>query len=568
MAKAPQGTFEFTGVKQILGGTFTLSHGVSPSICTIDTIGRIKNTTGTLTIKFGNTKFTFKDCLVDSQTDKHTPNGIINQIVILDRRWKLREGTISGRFNSKGFVNKANEFGFEFSLSHLVFALLVNLGINNITDKKAVANIKGIPIDWSDANPANELATLLNTFGYRFILTADDKFKIISVGKGEPLPKSPMLESSDGIDFQAKYDGIQVICQPSEYQSGFLLDAVGMEFGPRGQEEGWQRIDDLSYRPGGGGKRKQQKINNKKRKGKSAWKKQIPTYMQDIDINHQDYAQKNIYKHYRINNIKDNGAHGYIIPVERADNLLPLKNYRWFPTGGGKFIKIATRLDGIFYSRQHDFENVKNPTRLDDVVSVSENNGIVTLGQLTYKLKNNGTATEWDAEFAEAELMYQAAHNYREELLHGLVRFSAVAKLNDDGGLGNIEYHNEITSNNSTENYLKVKSDLFLIEVAGYDEKNGLKMAEVVSSERLLKKQLKDVLQNTAKSLREQQTKTVKYDRLLNENLDGIRQQISWKVGSHGVNGIATTEIGLNREFDLAVPPAKRRRRLEIEAAE
>src|SRR3990167_6709017 len=97
----------FPGVSRIIEGTFTLSHGITPSVALLRIVpqDRLIAETGPLTIEYGQTRIRIDGCRVrGASIQRETSSGRIVSLQIEDRRWKWRYGEISGRYNIR-FAN-------------------------------------------------------------------------------------------------------------------------------------------------------------------------------------------------------------------------------------------------------------------------------------------------------------------------------------------------------------------------------------------------------------------------------------------------------------------------------
>src|SRR3990167_7848874 len=113
MADGPQGLVHWPGITGQCSADMTLSHGISPSVCTI-TVPAGTGTPaehGTLMFSFGGTAITFPDCkLVETSIDVGD-QGQSQHLTIWDRRWKWWGG-VSGIYNQRfadGLINKDRE---------------------------------------------------------------------------------------------------------------------------------------------------------------------------------------------------------------------------------------------------------------------------------------------------------------------------------------------------------------------------------------------------------------------------------------------------------------------------
>jgi hypothetical protein len=255
---AEQGLVFFPGIKQVQEGSYTLTHGITPSAATVtilpqgDFAGQ-----GSLVFTYGNKKIELPDCLVDNLSFERNQSGEIWRLAIYDRRWKWAYGKISGMYNvrkldgkivggsnTKGSTISTNTEKKPSELAKLCFEAIEesNYDLSEMPDDTRPF------VEWDVANPMQALADLCEEVGCRIVLGWDNKVRICRRGQGGQLPSGPdMMTDSGGIDPPDGFNSITVTTDKVLFQHDFPLEAVGFEL-----DGAIKKIDDLSYKPEGG----------------------------------------------------------------------------------------------------------------------------------------------------------------------------------------------------------------------------------------------------------------------------------------------------------------------------
>ena len=102
----PQGLFRFPGIDDFETADYTLSHGISPGVCTVvmPVQTGFQAQGGTMRFTFGSVSLEFRDCKIDRASFRMGADGKTWTLAILDRRWKWAWGEISGVYNTR-FAN-------------------------------------------------------------------------------------------------------------------------------------------------------------------------------------------------------------------------------------------------------------------------------------------------------------------------------------------------------------------------------------------------------------------------------------------------------------------------------
>lgn len=245
MPAAPQGLFHYPGINQILSGTFTLSHGVTPSsaIVKINPETNFAVPSGTMSITYGNQRpIEFPDCSIDMSSLQRDGSGQVWSIRIQDRRWKWKFGEIYGRYNGLNPDGRV-DVNTDKTPQELATLLLQAMGETNF-DVSDLPNKTRPYVDWLGDNPAEQLESLVESLGCRVVLGTDNRVRICLLGNGSPLPPGSVLSGGFSFDPPDIPDELKLICAPTQFQARVILEAVGLD--TDGQVK---LLKDLSYNP-------------------------------------------------------------------------------------------------------------------------------------------------------------------------------------------------------------------------------------------------------------------------------------------------------------------------------
>ncbi len=263
-----------------MGGRITFSHGITPSVATIEMVPQpnLIATNGTLAFTFGGTTIEFHDCRADKASLKGSPRGgFVWTIHIFDRRWKWQFGGIDGHYNLRnqdGSVRPGTEKDPQ-TLASMLLAAMNESGF----DVSALPNDTRPEVHWSAANPARELADLCEKLDCRVVLGLDNLVRLLPRGIGLPLPTADAMNTGYSFDSSKTPDELIVVGAPTLFQGRFKLEAVG-----RDTDGKIKPIGNLSYTPAGG------------------WPKEIPGTWTGLRNNLEEWglAEQTVCKWYRI----------------------------------------------------------------------------------------------------------------------------------------------------------------------------------------------------------------------------------------------------------------------------
>ncbi len=388
----------------ITSADMTYCHGVTPSVCCVvatpleDTL-----THGTLIFEEDDfPKVTFQDCAVfrSIADSSHVRRGIRMKLDIMDRRWKWRYTTISGRYNQRGpagyMIDEVKK-----TYEELITLLLDALGETGYLLTLPASLPDPQPVDWSDARPDLELASLVEQIGCLVHLGQDNLVHIVPVGDG---PEHPEEESSliPNVDFTPLHypETVEVICGPTVYQQAVALEAVGLD-----QDGNIKPLKELSYAKLIDGEWNKSYIPGTTGNSIGGPVTLDPGSSSVVSAQIYNLAANTVYKWYRIKELRytplalPNGE-----TIEEIDNILPL-----LPT-----LAAPTLTDLAIYRRLADPE----------------------FGQRPYVWGSRADSFDganW-SEYGASSFTYPVTRDLDLDLERGLVRFNDFVFSTDDDG--------------------------------------------------------------------------------------------------------------------------------------
>ena len=513
---ALQGLMTFPGVSQIVSGSFTYSHGISPSAAILDIAPQsgLVAQQGTLSITFGTVSIEFPDSIIDSGSLRLTESGHVLGFRILDRRWKWQYGEINGWYNRRlanGNLDPARARNPR-QLGVLCLAAMGETG--------AVAD--GLPttgnpeVNWVAANPANELAALCDQFNCKIWIRSDNTVEVFQNNVGALLPGgTDPMNANFGIDPPEIPDSIKVVCGAVAVQSRLKLEAVGKDV-----DGTVKPIANLSYRPPGG------------------WNS--PVGFWDVpNTDERELARQTVFRWYRIVSQSD-GTN--IVPglnvVAALWQLLPISDVLLDtqPDGTPKPAEVY----GIFFDDSLVPErNRQVITKVDSDFRVNGQEGIVEFSETVWLLLGAGTPNQ---QFIPAEIDIETSYNVLDATTRQFIRYDQT--LNTGGNLG-------------TEP-LVIRDDGITQTFRAVYLPNGA-IQTVTNNTASITPQATAVAQAAQDAYNITDAVEVQYAGIKDITRDGALAQLSWAVGPQG----ATTRAGRNTEVDYSVPRYSRRRSRE-----
>ena len=508
----PFGNLHFSGIDLMIGATFTLSHGITPSSALITTIPqpRLLPDIGTLTFSFRGVRIQFEDCAVDRASLRIGPGGQIWTLRILDRRWKWQFGSISGRYNARE-ADTTIKAGTERSPKVLAVMLLNAMGETHIsTDSSEVGDIPTNTrpfVDWRDANPAQELATLCEQLGCRIVLGTDDRVRIWRIGNGKLLPANGLeMNATFNFDSKIRPDAIKIVAGPTVVESKLLLEAVGLE-----TDGSIQLVDELSYRPAGG------------------WASEHHITFGNVNDFDRPLAKQSVWKWYRVKSQADGSltvpgdvrTRSYPDGIKLRDERLPVTR------NDGLTVSPFARVEGTFYPGGQDEANTAAGTVYDGRFKVDSDRGLVVFDGPVIA-RGVGNATAEPILFLTTTYTVIDPDTFQEE------RPFWHQPLGKSRGTGDqVERHDDL--------FITIKQTYTGVATAG----------QVVTNAKQFSQDAARLVDQFARQYELDPAGDVQYAGVVPISPDGAIQQVGWTVG---YGKPAVTRASRNAEFDRFAP--------------
>lgn len=543
-----QGLITFPGIQQPLRGSFTLSHGTSPSVCHLEFAPQPSLTTidGTLQLRFGPVVLLFPGSRIDQASVRYTSEGFVCSASIFDRRWRWRFGEISGHYNLR-FADGQMQGGTLRTPRQLVALCLTAMGETGF-DVGQVPDTSFPEIHWERETPARALDTLCNLVGCRPVLTTTNVIRICRLGFGSPLPIGGVMEDALTHDPPERPDSLKFVAGPSLFETVFTLEAVGQEPStPFSGPGDIRRIDNLTYRPAGG------------------WNTQSPLTFGGVVPSARKAAFETVFRWYRIKhpcNPSDPSAVQMKVPgygpIQKLRQVLPLP---------GPYLARATdvfantendqadveigavtasgqprpaEVHGVFQNGRAGYANTDPGTEYVKPFTIDLENAIVKFSEPVVKFGS-------DRRPEPADLTLTIAVHVRHAATRALHRVEKVYKFpGAAAGTGpRVLLHEEVAlahAPNYNDQGNIVNADTNLVQV--------LQQANYYLAAAALEYQLGEAKDTT-------------YRGFAAISPDGAIQQVTWSFGDEG----ATTRASRNLEWNPAVPSyAERRQALQVRA--
>lgn len=521
----PQALLSFPGVSQVLSWSFTLSHGISPSVAQVEIAPQfgVPAEIGTMLVTFGDIELAFPGCVLDSATVRRDPaSGMIVHLSIVDRRWAWRYGQISGRYNVRR-RDGALDPDTEQAPQDLAALLLGAMGESNF-DVSGLPNDPRPEVDWVYANPAEELASLAESLGCRVVLDLDSRVLLVPQGAGLDLPETGLERTQNfGIDPPDRPGSILLVGGPSRFQTRFRLEAVGQE--TTGEIV---PLDELSFTPASGWE-------------SEAWLG-FPNVTGD---DARAKARQTVFRWYRIkctapaDSAGEFQIAGYDGDVAGLWQLLPLEAglIDTYEDSDGIERPQPPEIEGTFWDHALDAQNVPQQRPWRGRFELDRTRGIVRFAEPLMQIGPEGDS------FSEAELYLTIAHGVK-----------------DAGTLQEVRHTFERTlAGEPTGAGPRVirRDDLMQTTVTEYDGANN--PVDTRDNAQELEDEASAALDAAEAGFETLETDFVEYAGIIPIGPDGAIQQVEWTGGPTG----ALTRASRNSEFSLVVPSDPERRRAE-----
>jgi hypothetical protein len=527
------GFASYPGINQIVRASFTLSHGVSPSVCTIEMAPQAGLPAPIGVLQFEQTGdfssfVAFPDCKVNTYSYERNQAGLLWRVQILDRRWRWEFGEIHGAYN---LLNDDDTLDTDTAKTPQELATLCLLAMGEAGfDVSELPNDVRPLVEWEGDNPAQMLDELVNALGCRVVLRLNNSsVKICRAGFGDVLPTAvPVMDNSGAFVVPAAPSAIKVLYAPTRVQVAFSLQAVGLD-----TDGEIKAIDSLSYTPAAG------------------WASQVPGFFAGVNNTQatvpgegittpRTLAIRTVWKWYRITmleTIVENFLQ-VMLPdlgdLEDIEQFLPLLPDLISVDEAGKRHKP-------FVQGAYDtgFGNRTNTGTFDYYVrpfSLNTDKGIVEFNDYVTRWVNNQRSPAslyLTAACTLRQTNTRAVHRfYRAAILNPQAQTGAKIVKNEDASLSIVlEYDSSGFVTQATHNLLQLEID-----------------AQAVLAAAVVPYQITEPYDLT-------------YAGIIPINPDGAIQQVTWTV-QEGPGGGAFTRASRNSEWNLDLPNYKERHML------
>lgn len=555
----PQGIATFPGLAQVISAQMTLTHGISPSVCTIQCAPQAATLTsapGLLRFLFGNVSLRFTDCIIDDFHATIGPQGEVWTLQLLDRRWRWRFATpLSGHYNMRlenGELARSDDPTAStqlFAPSRKTPQELAKLCLDALSEKNA--NVSELPNNifpetfWDFANPAEALQQLCESLSCRIVLGLDDRIALRRIGKGHNLPTTDLMEDALSLDLQALPSKIWCVCAMARYQVDFKLEAVGLD--TDGQVK---PIDKLSYKPASG------------------WSTADLEHFQNIDSNSvtvRDLAKATVFRWYRVLCPKEIPGFGKLAAginqVVLDDQQVEQTTDAAASIGAGRPVKRnkPAQVHGKWYLGNADLKNTQTdlrPPTSEDMIytsgfSIDRDRRLVKFtNQVIGNSEHSATSsTPTKVGIQAADLVLRTACTILQDETLGPIRWVRWKETGIKNGAGP---------------HVIRREDLILGSYPKYSNTPGTYRSQVTSGSGMdvttnvdeINEQADYYINAAMEEFRIKTPQARTYAGLKVINPDGAIQQVAWFVGPQG----ATTRASRNREqVDLSLSFKERR---------
>lgn len=262
------GFFDYPSLPPLISGEYTCSHGITPGTIVLrvhpSTVSPVAG--GNVRIGDGRKALTLYNCKLIRFTAERSDSGSDWLLELEDERWTWRGGRIDGQYNQldphgkliprsiKSPTELANlcldAMGVQRRFVDMPDGIPGGFGNNNIPDfLPAGVNFPPIginpPVNWFAENPAQALAALAERCGRHVVYDpVDRRVLVVRPGLGDNLPDGHIHNVTPSLVPPETPDAVQVVGDPTRYETMFELYAVGIEW-----DGSIRPINELSYAP-------------------------------------------------------------------------------------------------------------------------------------------------------------------------------------------------------------------------------------------------------------------------------------------------------------------------------
>jgi hypothetical protein len=520
----PQGNCTFAGSQALLSASFTLSHGIEPSVAALGIAprpGRLPEQ-GPLVLSYGGTRMVFPDCRLASLAGEIDSAGReVWKLAIADRRWRWQfVGRISGRYNvrksdgGKGFVGQT-----ERSPRDLARLCLEALGERRY-DVSQLPDESRPEIDWDYELPAAALARLCDSLGARVVLRLDNSIALAPIGAGRRLAlSSDALAAETVAEPPLRPEKLVLVCGRTRWQRDFSLEAVGLE-----ADGSLVPIDELSYAPSDFGRH-------------DPWRYCDLPHMHCVSRPEaRSLARQSVFRYYRVTvPFSLPAASGKLLNVSRLDQVLPLstEQLQWAAGVAGQIVTKPALVYGVFHG---GFEATRSQLELPKAnlearprglysgrFSIDRERGLVIFAEPVFRYVDAGTGGAERNLVAPAELYLRTSVSLRDGETGGWLRHEVTRRAKGK-------------RTGAPPRYVRA-DDLALSIIENHAPPRP---GRAIDNRQLVEAEANRRLDALDRELRAVEPAHVSYAGLKPIDLDGAISQVTWNISPEG---FATTRV-------------------------
>jgi hypothetical protein len=502
----------FSGIANPLAAEFILSRGVTPSVCTLVMPAQptLNLPPGTLTILDGSNQVSFTGCAVHQANFRQKWDGSRWRwaVQILDRRRTWKTAAVSGEYNirlSNGLIIESTKK----SAKELMDLCLSACGEVGYDTSQAPQNVYPY-VRWDNARADLALAQLCEYTACEVCPSNDDKFNVYPLGVGGDL-QDLQTERHYPVRYTPRSTPsiLRVVGGPVNYQTKMLLKAIGHD-----TDSDQQYLEDLSYRPTNG------------------WTYENPLHFPSLGTTAQPKALDTVYRRYRV---YEQATGGLSVPgsqtaITSVSQYFPLFHYlvQSFKDPEGVDLVGLPFVEGTYWPFDESCDNVDENQLYTGRFLLGTDRGEVHFDVPVFGL-SSGTFLE--------PTMYLTTSHHVKDANGNKDRLSREEAIPGSGGLEVLNRPEIIYCVSHTYSGTSISSTFTTKSEAE---------AEADAYLALFKRKYQD-----------QQEGECTYVGLLPRGLDGKIAQVVWKAS---VNGLASTQVCLNKELSIWGKPRRDRR--------
>ena len=490
----------FPGVAQPTGLHAMRTNGIHPNQNILWCLPQTGNIASLGNLQFGNegTVVEMRDCLVDRPNYRVSTTGHSIGLVLLDRRWRWKYATVTGRYN----VPRADgTFQNQKSAQELVTICFLAMG-------EPGAIVSEIPSDsypevaWDATRADIALDELCEMFGCEPTLYLNDGAAIIRYGFGAVPPNNLDIQSLGvSIDPPVVPKTLRAICNRTVIQCRMEYEAVGVD-----RDGSIVPIDDLTYKPSGGWE------------SESDWT-EFPNVAEFSD---RLLASHSVGKMYRPVAFADGSMNvpGLDVEIDSIERLTPFRSRLLETvTSDGDTAFNVPKAIGVYWvegsptvSQNTDgYEPINQPFRMD------RGSGIITFEKPLLKLNDS---SQW----TPADLLVAVAFSV--ERSDSLLPIRAEFTRDIGGDIGEV--------------VLETKIRPHMIVCRYDDETDSTVPSEIVDNWDVIEAEADSALQRVAETYQAVGAGQIVYRSIQPIFTDGIVRQVYWSIGPSGFTTVAS----------------------------